>query len=54
MDNYVKAAAIIGASIVIAVAISIYFSPFQTCKRGMEAQTPGNKNAGVACAINVR
>ena len=54
VDNYVKAALIIGASIIIAVAINIYFSPFQTCKRGLEAQKPGSKNAGVACAIRTR
>ena len=40
MGDLVKAAAIIGASIVIAVVINIYFSPFQKCKRGLEAQSP--------------
>ena len=54
MNDLPKAAAIVGAAIIIAVAISVYFSPFQTCKRGLEAQKPGSKNAGVACAIRTR
>ena len=54
MNDLPKAAAIVGAAIIIAVAINIYFSPFQTCKRGLEAQKPGSKNAGVACAIRTR
>ena len=54
MGDLVIAAVIIGASIIIAVAINIYFSPFHTCKRGLEAQNPGSKNAGVACAVRTR
>ena len=33
MGDLVIAAVIIGASIIIAVAINIYFSPFHTCVR---------------------
>ena len=52
MGDLVKAAAIIGAAIIIAVAISVYFSPFQTCKREVEATNNANSGkAGVACAM---
>ena len=54
MNDLPKAAAIVGAAIIVAVAINIYFSPFHTCKRGLEAQNPGSKNAGVACAVRTR
>ena len=53
MNDLPKAAAIVGAAIIIAVAISVYFSPFQTCKRGLEAQKPGT-NSGVVCAVRAR
>ena len=36
-NNDVKMAIIIGISIILAVAINVYFSPFQTCKREKES-----------------
>ena len=53
MSDLVKAAVIIGAAIIITVAISIYYSPFQTCKREVEARSP-NQAAGVVCAAHMQ
>ena len=54
MNNYVvKAATILGAAIIIAVAVNIYFSPYQTCKREVEARSP-DRAAGVVCAPHLR
>ena len=39
MGDLVIAAVIIGASIIIAVAINIYFSPFHTCVRAVDTTT---------------
>ena len=52
MGDLVKAAAIIGAAIIIAVAISVYFSPFQTCKREVERNNANSGKAGVVCAMS--
>ena len=52
MNNYVKMAIIIGISIILAVAINVYFSPFQTCKREMESSSDYKTrlNAAAYCA----
>lgn len=49
-SNYIKAALIIGAAIIIAVAINIYFSPYHTCVRDLgEIKSEGNP--GIKCAV---
>jgi hypothetical protein len=48
MSNPVKAAFIIGAFILAAVALWIYFSPYHSCVRSAEAQ--GLETAGTICA----
>ena len=48
MNNYVKMAIIIGISIILAVAIDAYFSPFQTCKREVESSSDYRKHANAA------
>ena len=55
MNDLPKAAAIVGAAIIIAVAISVYFSPFQTCVRGaVDATTKGKaSHAAVICATKM-
>ena len=52
MNNYVKMAIIIGISMILAVAINVYFSPFQTCKREMESSSDykTSLNAAAYCA----
>ena len=56
MSDQVKAAAIIGVSIVVAtiaaVSILSYFSPMQTCVRGGYARTkdPQSRNIERSCA----
>ena len=52
MNNYVKMAIIIGISIILTVAIDVYFSPFQTCKRELESSSDYQKrlNAALYCA----
>lgn len=52
----IRAALIIGAAIVIAMAAYIYFSPFQTCKRELESSSDYSKRANAAayCARIVR
>ena len=55
MNDLPKAAAIVGAAIIIAVAISVYFSPFQTCVRGAVDATTKVKasQAAVICATKM-
>lgn len=36
MNVHIKVAFIIGAAILVAMAMSIYFSPFHTCLRSLE------------------
>ena len=52
MNNYIKVAVIIGFAIVVAMALNIYFSPMQTCKR--ELMERGNKDPDLACALRSR
>lgn len=47
-NKIIQAAIIIAGAIVIATAIYVYFSPYHTCKRGMEAG--GNYRAAYLCA----
>ena len=47
--SLVKAAAILAAGIVVAVAVFSYFSPYQTCVRGVEDRNP-KAPAAVICA----
>ena len=56
MNNYVKMAIIIGIFIILAVAINVYFSPFQTCKREKESSSDYKTrlNAAAYCARLVR
>ena len=51
MNNYVKMVIIIGISIILAAAINVYFSPFQTCKRELESSNDYNnrRNAALYC-----
>ena len=54
MGDLVIAAVIIGASIIIAVAINIYFSPFHTCVRAVDATTKAEASqAAVICATKM-
>lgn len=52
----IRIALIIGAAIIISVAAHIYFSPFQTCKRELEASSDykTRANAAAYCARAVR
>ena len=44
----VKAALIVGATIIVSVMLWIYFSPYQTCVRALHAS--GNSEAEFICA----
>ena len=52
MNNYVKMATLIGISFILAVAINVYFSRFQTCKREKESSGDYKTrlNAAAYCA----
>ena len=47
--NLVKAAAILAAGVIIAAGIVMYFSPYQSCMRGVADRNP-NAPAAVICA----
>lgn len=47
-NKIIQAAIIIAGAIIVATAIYVYFSPYQTCKRGLEAR--GKYNAAYSCA----
>ena len=47
--NLVKPAVILAVGIVVAVAVFSYFSPYQSCVRGVEDRNP-NAPAAVICA----
>ena len=54
MNDLPKAAAIVGAAIIIAVAISVYFSPFQACVRAVDATSKATASqAAVICATKM-
>ena len=46
MSNLVKAALIIGGSILLATGLWIYYSPYHTCVRNSD-----NPNASFTCAV---
>ena len=48
MNNHIKAAVIIAFAIVFAMTLSIYFSPFHTCKR--EQSEYNKRSAASYCA----
>lgn len=51
MNNSVKIALIIAAAIIVGVSIFVYFSPYQSCVRGMRAGAPTKPGvAEVYCA----
>ncbi len=52
MNNLVKAAIIIAVAIIVAVAASIYFSPYQSCVRAVADNDPGKPFAHAYCAKN--
>jgi hypothetical protein len=61
MNDLVKAATILGAAIVCATAIWVYFSPYQTCVRAEQAtrkssgiRAPWNGNHRLASAPTLR
>lgn len=41
MSEIVKAAAVLGAAIMIAVWGAVYYSPYQECVRASDVRTPG-------------
>lgn len=50
MSEILKGAALIGAAIIIAQGLAIYFSPFQTCMRVSHTSTPtAYQNAILHC-----
>ena len=51
MNNQVKAALIIGGSILVAIGLWIYFSPYQTCVRAEYDR--GSDRAEIRCAAVV-
>ena len=44
MNNQIIAGLIVGASIIAAIAMWIYFSPYHTCMRALEADIPNIPN----------
>jgi hypothetical protein len=40
MKNQMIASSIVGASIIIAAAVWVYFSPYHSCMRALEADVP--------------
>jgi hypothetical protein len=43
MDNQIKAAIILGAAIIIAVCIWVYFSPYNSCRRDAAQPKPAKR-----------
>ena len=51
MNDLPKAAVILGSAIIVAVAISIYFSPYHACVRALQdASSAKAAQAAIICA----
>jgi hypothetical protein len=54
MSSHVKMGLLIGAAIIIATAMWLYFSPFQTCVRAYVDTGGERRTAEIVCAHNAR
>jgi hypothetical protein len=54
MGGYILAGLIIGAAIITATAMFIYFSPYQSCVRSVLARPELQLDARMYCAVNMK